>query len=665
MAFEVKSELQTAQLAEETASIGAGESGDVEEMEVADVVSNMILQIENSKLDEPKPPMPNSSMSMTGRKSSVPKSDSTARGGKVYVALKRSHPGGQALNVAVARKSTLIDRLEQVSRRRGRPRGIRTATLVRTRSRGRPRIRNTFVQVETADSSALSPPPVLHSYSLKRGPSLRRRPGRRGSMSGFVTNRGRVPSDYFNNDAIAEQFYYDYSCLPGLASRWSFERVNKYSFNVRYIGDSRFVVRNRRSVCPGQTNLSSSSSSSLSTELPRYNSTSLSGSGSTPSTVYCLNFRLPAVLAPRQFLVLKEQKLKQLRLLKDWERAMNRICARDGIAQLVVENKVDMTLPPNGFQFVTQSVSEVSAPMLETVPVGCSCKNCLLDWKSCCASQTSIGKFAYDRYRRLKLGNCQPIFECGLLCKCDVSCANRVVQNGRQYKVCIFRTKNNGWGVKAAEFIPRNAYVMEYVGEVFCCCCYLEMSPNEALYQIITDAEAERRGAIYDDLGETYLFDLDYLESTKFSIDAKFFGNESRFVNHSVIVKCEPNMRVHNVWVNNYHLSLPRLAFFTIRDISPGEELTLNYYMYNDIPSDSNQIAQNMKIIPCLCGSKRCKRTLFVKLHGVSPNKQRIIAEAAAHNSQSSSTSTFTSKQAGNEGGGNNAMPCDATQMEN
>ncbi|XP_003371683.1 histone-lysine N-methyltransferase SUV39H2 [Trichinella spiralis] len=606
MAFEVKSELQTAQLAEETALIGAGESGDVDEMEVADVVSNMILQIENSKFDEPKPPMPKSSMLMTGRKSSGLKSDSTARGGKVYVALKRSHPCGQALNVAVARKSTLIDRLEQVSRRRGRPRGIRTSTLVRTRSRGRPRIRNTFVHVETPDSSALSPPPVLHSYSLKRGPSLRRRPGRRGSMSGFVTNRGRVPSDYFNNDAIAEQFYYDYSCLPGLASRWSFERVNKYSFNVRYIGDSR--------------------------------------------TVYCLNFRLPAVLAPRQFLVLREQKLKQLRLLKDWERAMNRICARDGIAQLVVENKVDMTLPPNGFQFVTQSVSEVSAPMLETVPVGCSCKNCLLDWKSCCASQTSIGKFAYDRYRRLKLGNCQPIFECGLLCKCDVSCANRVVQNGRQYKVCIFRTKNNGWGVKAAEFIPRNAYVMEYVGEV-CCCCYLAISPNEALYQIITDAEAERRGAIYDDLGETYLFDLDYLETTKFSIDAKFFGNESRFVNHS----CEPNMRVHNVWVNNYHLSLPRLAFFTIRDISPD----------NDIPSDSNQIAQNMKIIPCLCGSKGCKRTLFVKLHGISPNKQRIIAEAAAHNSQPSSTSTFTSKQAGIEGGGNNATPCDATQMEN
>ncbi|KRX16192.1 Histone-lysine N-methyltransferase SUV39H1 [Trichinella nelsoni] len=645
MAFEVKSELQTAQLAEETALIGAGESGNVEKMEVADVVSNMILQIENSEFDQPKPPMPNLSMSMTGRKSSGLKSDSTARGGKVYVALKRSHPVGQALNVAVARKSTLVDRLEQVSRRRGRPRGIRTSTLVRTRSRGRPRIRNTFVHVETPDSSAVSPPPVLQSYSLKRGPSVRRRPGRRGSTSGFVTSRGRVPSDYFNNDAIAEQFYYDYSCLPGLASRWSFERVNKYSFNVRFIGDSRFVVRNRRSVCPGQTNLSSSSSSSLSTELPRYNSTSLSGSGSTPSTVYCLNFRLPAVLAPRQFLVLREQKLKQLRLLKDWEKAMNRICARDGIAQLVVENKVDMTLPPNGFQFVTQSVSEVSAPMLETVPVGCSCKNCLLDWKSCCASQTSIGKFAYDRYRRLKLGNCQPIFECGLLCKCDVSCANRVVQNGRQYKVCIFRTKNNGWGVKAAEFIPRNAYVMEYVGE------------------IITDAEAERRGAIYDDLGETYLFDLDYLETTKFSIDAKFFGNESRFVNHS----CEPNMRVHNVWVNNYHLSLPRLAFFTIRDISPGEELTLNYYMYNDIPSDSNQIAQNMKIIPCLCGSKGCKRTLFVKLHGASPNKQRIIAEAAAHNSQSSSTSTstFTSKQAGIEGGGNNAMPCDATQMEN
>ncbi|KRZ06928.1 Histone-lysine N-methyltransferase SUV39H1 [Trichinella zimbabwensis] len=642
MAFEVKSELQTAQLAEETALSGTGESADVEAMEVADVVSNMILQIEKYECNESKPPVLNFSTSMTGRKSSCPKSDSTARGGKVYVALKRSHPCGQApLSVAVARKSSCTDRLLQVSRRRGRPRALRTPAPapVRTRSRGRPRIRNTFVPVEVPGSDgAFPPPPVLQPYSLKRGPLIRRRSSRRGSVSGFVTSRGRVPSDYFNNDAIAEQFYYDYSCLPGLASRWSFERVNKHSFNVRYIGDSRFVVRNRRSVCSvGQTNLSS-----LSTELPRYNAASGSGSGSAASSVHCLSFRLPAVLAPRQFVLIREQKLKQLRLLKDWETAMNRICARDGVAQLLVENKVDMTLPPNGFQFVTQSVSEVSVPMLETVPIGCSCKNCLLEWKSCCASQTSIGQFAYDRYRRLKIGNCQPIFECGLLCKCDVSCVNRVVQNGRQYKVCIFRTKNNGWGVKAAEFIPRNAYVMEYVGE------------------IITDAEAERRGAIYDDLGETYLFDLDYLEATKFSIDAKFYGNEARFVNHS----CEPNMRVHNVWVNNYHLSLPRLAFFTIRDISPGEELTLNYYMHNDIPSDSNEIAQHMKIIPCLCGSKSCKRTLYVKLHGGSPNKQRMIAEGGAHNSEPSST--FMSKQAEMESTNNkHAVPCDMTQVHN
>ncbi|KRY68103.1 Histone-lysine N-methyltransferase SUV39H1 [Trichinella pseudospiralis] len=641
MSFEVKSELQTAQLAEETAMSGTGESADVEAMEVADVeamevadvVKNMILQIEKHEHEESKTPVLKFSRPMTGRKSSCPKSDSTARGGKVYLALKRSHPCGQApLSVAVARKSSCADRTLQVSRRRGRPRALRTSAPGRTRSRGRPRIRNTFVPVEVPGSDGASPqPPVLQPYSLKRGPLLRRRPSRRGSVSGFITSRGRVPSHYFNNDAIAEQFYYDYSCLPGLASRWSFERVSKHSFNVNYIGDSRFVVRNRSSACSvGEAN-----SSSLSVELPRYNAAG--DSGSAASSINCMSFRLPAVLAPREFVLVREQKMKQLRLLKEWEMAMNRICARDGVAQLAVENKVDLTLPPNEFKFVTQSVSEVSVPMLETVPIGCSCKNCLLEWGSCCPSHTSIGQFAYDRYRRLRIGNCQPIFECGLLCKCDVSCVNRVVQNGRQYKVCIFRTKNNGWGVKAAEFIPQNSYVMEYVGE------------------IITDAEAERRGAIYDDLGETYLFDLDYLETTKFSIDAKFYGNEARF--------CEPNMRVHNVWINNYHLSMPRLAFFTIKDVGPGEELTLNYYMHNDIPSNSKEVAQHMKIIPCLCGSKNCKRTLYVKLHGSSPNKQRMIAEGSAHNPEPASTS----KQAEMESGNNKhaTVPCDATQVHN
>ena len=69
--------------------------------------------------------------------------------------------------------------------------------------------------------------------------------------------------------------------------------------------------------------------------------------------------------------------------------------------------------------------------------------------------------------------------------------SNRVVQLGRKYKLCIFRTSNRGWGVKTLQRIPKGSFVVEYVGEV------------------ITSDEAEIRGQSYDAEGLTYLFDLD------------------------------------------------------------------------------------------------------------------------------------------------------------
>ena len=65
-------------------------------------------------------------------------------------------------------------------------------------------------------------------------------------------------------------------------------------------------------------------------------------------------------------------------------------------------------------------------------------------------------------------------------CKCGPKCTNRVVQKGRKYKLCIYRTSNGcGWGVKTLENIKEGAFVVEYVGEV------------------ITSEEAEQRGKKY------------------------------------------------------------------------------------------------------------------------------------------------------------------------
>lgn len=71
--------------------------------------------------------------------------------------------------------------------------------------------------------------------------------------------------------------------------------------------------------------------------------------------------------------------------------------------------------------------------------------------------------------------------------------------------------------MKTREFIPKNKFVVEYVGE------------------IITSEEAERRGKLYDSKQQTYLFDLDFHDKdATFTVDAYRYGNVSHFINHSV-----------------------------------------------------------------------------------------------------------------------------------
>ena len=88
----------------------------------------------------------------------------------------------------------------------------------------------------------------------------------------------------------------------------------------------------------------------------------------------------------------------------------------------------------------------------------------------------------------------------------------------------VRKTAHKGWGVFATEAILEGTFILEYVGE------------------IITNEEAERRGALYDSTGCSHLFDLDYAAEAGdacYSIDATSMGNCSRFVNHS----CDPNMQ--------------------------------------------------------------------------------------------------------------------------
>jgi len=193
-----------------------------------------------------------------------------------------------------------------------------------------------------------------------------------------------------------------------------------------------------------------------------------------------------------------------------------------------------------------------------------------------------------------------------------------VVQKGRRFKLCIYRTSNGcGWGVKTLEPIKKGAFVVEYVGEV------------------IMSEEAERRGKTYgiilklyctdlfkvvkkriifsDANGITYLFDVDFHESENlYTIDAALYGNVAHFINHS----CNPNLvtflkkirnllfrrfslqffliqAIYSVWVNNLDPNLPKLCFYAIRDIEKGEQLSFDY---SQKIGDTNQQNDPLKL---------------------------------------------------------------------
>lgn len=122
------------------------------------------------------------------------------------------------------------------------------------------------------------------------------------------------------------------------------------------------------------------------------------------------------------------------------------------------------------------------------------------------------------------------IIECGDLCKCGIECINRLTQQRKDVPLCLFKTKDRGWGVKAMANVTKNSYIIEYVGE------------------LIGQEDADSRSVT------TYLFDLtnENQDNGYYTIDAYQYGNLSRFINHS----CRPNAKIWHV--NNCHNGDPQ-----------------------------------------------------------------------------------------------------------
>ncbi|KAK7906979.1 hypothetical protein WMY93_015591 [Mugilogobius chulae] len=214
-------------------------------------------------------------------------------------------------------------------------------------------------------------------------------------------------------------------------------------------------------------------------------------------------------------------------------------------------NSVDDEGCPSDYKYVSENC-ETSAMNIDrniTHLQHCSCTDDCSS-SNCLCGQLSI-RCWYDKDQRLlqEFNKIEPplIFECNVACSCYRTCKNRVVQAGIKVRLQLYRTEKMGWGVRALQDIPQGSFICEYVGE------------------LISDAEADVRE------DDSYLFDLDNKDGEVYCIDARYYGNISRFINHL----CDPNLIPVRVFMLHQDLRFPRIAFFSSRtssaDRSSGE----------------------------------------------------------------------------------------------
>lgn len=113
---------------------------------------------------------------------------------------------------------------------------------------------------------------------------------------------------------------------------------------------------------------------------------------------------------------------------------------------------------------------------------------------------------------------------------------------------------------------------------------------------MIDNEEASKR----EKVDGSFLFNVDCFNVDKqtYVVDALNYGNEARWVNHS----CDPNLKVFGVLIDRF-VDYETLAFFAMKDIQVGEELTIDYYAHVH--------EQLVEGVPCHCGSKNCRKFLM------------------------------------------------------
>ncbi|KAI3973077.1 hypothetical protein MKX01_019735 [Papaver californicum] len=193
------------------------------------------------------------------------------------------------------------------------------------------------------------------------------------------------------------------------------------------------------------------------------------------------------------------------------------------------------------------------------------------------------------------------IKECWSKCGCNKQCGNRVVQRGISWNLQVFLTvEGKGWGLRTLDDLPRGTFVCEYVGEIL-----TSKELNERNTQII-DGDIQTCPVLLD---AAWGSDGVVKDKEALCLDATFYGNVTRFINHRCF---DANLVEIPVEVESPNHRYYHVAFFTTRDIEALEELTWDYGI------DFGNSNHPVKGFRCRCGSKSCrdmKRSQKAKLN--------------------------------------------------
>ncbi|EPQ55865.1 SET domain-containing protein [Gloeophyllum trabeum ATCC 11539] len=210
-------------------------------------------------------------------------------------------------------------------------------------------------------------------------------------------------------------------------------------------------------------------------------------------------------------------------------------------------------IPQNHYQYNTLGRSREA---LESMTCDCQYEHGVDDACDACGDGS-------DCINRLTQVECLPDD-----CRCRAYCQNQRFQRKEYAPIEIVQTEKKGFGLRAADDIPRDAFIYEYVGDV------------------VSHPSFMKRMREYAQQGIRHFYFM-MLQKDEY-IDATKRGGIGRFANHS----CNPNCYVAK-WTVGARV---RMGIFAKRAIKKDEEITFNY----------NVDRYGHEAQPCYCGEANC-----------------------------------------------------------